>query len=478
MNRCPVSCTAADSDSAATELQLVEFKERFSWYERCNRVAVDSGEHLLSDVATQTAVSMDRPLARPAAWRRYGPTAVAGALAIGIAAWLLIGGGGRTYRTSRDRLTIASVTRGAFEDYVAVRAAAAPFATHYLTAEQGGVVTQVLVEDGATVKARQALIVMSNAALQLQIASREADTASQVNALENTRLQLEEGRFKYEHDLLDIEHQIEKLHGDLERDKILLDGNAIAPSIYAQEQAEYAYEVKLRQATIASRHTERHVRESQLAELAKTLTRLNENVSAAKASLDALTIHAPVDGRLTALDAEVGQSKVAGAQLGQVDSLDRFKLTAQVDEFYLGRVALGQTAMFTADGRDYEARVIKIYPQVANGTFRVDLHLGNPAPQGIHTGQAIDMHLQLGGTAAARLLPNGPFYQDTGGRWVFVVSPDGQSANRRSVRIGRRNPDYVEVLEGLQQGEKVIVSGYESFQNVDRVEFEQPGRGG
>lgn len=421
---------------------------------------------------------MDRPLARPPAWRRYGLPALAGLVAIGIAAWLLVGKGGRVYRTSRDRLTVASVTRGPFEDYVAVRGAAAPFTTRYLTAEQGGVVTRVLVEDGATVKAGQPLIVMSNAALQLQIASREADTASQVNALENTRLQLEEGRFRYEHDLLDIEHQIDKLHGDLARDRILLDGNAIAPSIYAQEQAEYDYEVKLRQATIASRDTERKVRESQLAQLEKTLARLSENVTAAKASLDALTIRAPADGRLTALEAEVGQSKSAGAELGQVASLDRFKLTAQVDEFYLGRVALGQTALCTADGRDYEATVIKIYPQVANGTFRVDLHFGDPAPRGIHAGQAIDMRLELGGTATASLLPNGPFYQDTGGRWVFVVSPDGRSAARRSVRIGRRNPDYVEVLEGLQQGENVIVSGYEAFQNVDRVEFEPPGRGG
>ncbi len=401
-----------------------------------------------------------------------------GALAIGIAVWLLAGAGGRVYRTPVDRLTIASVTRGAFEDYVAVRSAAAPFSTRYLTAEQGGVVTQVLVEDGATVKARQPLIVLSNGALQLQIASREADTASQVNALENTRLQLEEGRFKYEHDLLDIEHQIEKLGGDLARDKILLDGNAVAPSIYAQEQAEYAYEIKLRQATIASRDTERQVRESQLAQLENTLARLHENVTAAKASLDALTIRAPTDGQLTALDAEVGQSKAAGAVLGQVDSLDRFKLTAQVDEFYLGRIALGQTALFAADGRDYEARVSKIYPQVTNGTFRVDLHFGSPAPQGMHAGQAVDLRLELGGTATARLLPNGPFYQDTGGRWVFVVSPDGRSAARRSVRIGRRNPDYVEVLEGLQQGERVIISGYEAFQNVDRVEFEPPGRGG
>lgn len=421
---------------------------------------------------------MDRPLARPPLWRRYTFHAIAGVVAVCVAGWLLLGAGGRVYRTPIDRLTIATVTRGPFEDYIAVRGAAAPFTTRYLTAEQGGVVKQVLVEDGATIKTGQPLIMLSNAALQLQVASREADTASQVNALDNTRLQLEEGRFKYQHDLLDIEHQIDKLKGDLARDKILLDGNAIAPSIYAQEQAEYAYEVKLRQATIASRDTERRVRESQLAQIAKTLTRLNENVATAKASLDALTIRAPMDGQLTALDAEIGESKSAGAVLGEVDSLDRFKLTAQVDEFYLGRVALGQTAIFTVDGRDYQAAVVKIYPQVTNGTFRVDLHFGKVAPRDIHVGQAIDMRLEMGGAATAMMLPNGPFYQDTGGRWVFVVSPNGRSAIRRNVKLGRRNPDYVEVLEGLEPGEKVIVSGYEAFQRVDRVEFEQSSRGG
>jgi HlyD family secretion protein len=427
----------------------------------------DSGE----PTAPRGPDGMDRPLARPPAWRRYAPHALAAALAAGVAAWLLTGAVGRAYRTPLDRLTIAAVTRGPFEDYIAVRGAAAPFATRYLTAEQGGVVKQLLVEDGATVKAHQPLIVLSNASLQLDVASREAETANQVNALENTRLQLEEGRFKSQTNLLDIEHQIERLKGDLARDKILLDGNAIAPSVYAQEQADYAYQLNLREVTVASRDTERRVRERELAQLARTLARLNENVATAKAGLDALTIRAPMDGQLTALDAEVGQSKAAGAVLGQVDSLERFKLTAQVDEFYLGRVALGQKALFTTDGRGYQASVVKIYPQVANGTFRVDLQFAEPAPKDVHVGQAIDMRLELGGAATATMLPNGPFYQDTGGRWVFVVSPDGRYATRRTVRLGRRNPDYVEVMQGLAPGEKVIVSGYEAFERVDRVEF-------
>jgi HlyD family secretion protein len=427
--------------------------------------------------APSASGGMDTPLVRPPAWRRYIPYVIGGLLLLSVSAWLLARSHAHVYRVPIDRLTLGEVTQGPFEDFIAVRSTAAPFTTRYLTADQGGTVKQVLAEDGTTVKVGQPLIILANTALQLQVASREADTASQINALENTKLQLEETRFKYQHDLLDIEHQISKLTGDLARDKILLDGNAIAPAIYKQEQEEYSYELKLRDATVASRDAEQRVRASQLTQLQETLARLNDSIATAKASLDALTVRAPTDGQLTALNAEVGQSKAPGTVLGQVDSLDRFKLTAQVDEFYLGRVVLGQVALIAGDGRDYKAGVAKIYPQVANGTFRIDLNFDNPNPQGIHTGQAFDIRLELGRAATAKMLPNGPFYQETGGNWVFVVALDGRYATRRNVRLGRRNPEHVEVLDGLQIGEKVIVSGYEAFQKIERVEFENPDHG-
>jgi HlyD family secretion protein len=420
---------------------------------------------------------MDTPLVRAPAWRRFVPYGIGAILLLGVFVWLLAGANRHVYRVPIDRLTFGEVTQGPFEDFIAVRSTAAPFTTHYLTADQGGTVKEVLAEDGTTVKAGQPLIILVNTALQLQVASREADTASQINSLENTKLQLEETRFKYQHDLLDIEHQISKLTGDLARDKILLDGNAIAPALYKQEEEEYSYELKLRAATTASRDAEQKVRASQLTQLQETLARLNDSIATAKASLDALTVRAPTDGHLTALNAEVGQSKAPGTVLGQVDSLDRFKLTAQVDEFYLGRIVLGQVALFTSDGRDYKASIAKIYPQVANGTFRIDLNFDNPSPQGIHTGQAFDIRVELGRAATAKMLPNGPFYQETGGNWVFVVAPDGRYATRRNVRLGRRNPEHVEVLDGLQTGEKVIVSGYEAFQKIERVEFEKPEHG-
>jgi HlyD family secretion protein len=400
--------------------------------------------------------AMDRPLAHGRPWRRLVPYAFAALVILGAATWLLLQHAkGHVYRLPLNRVTIAAVAAGPFEDYIAVRGTVAPLIIDYLTTDQGGTVKQVLVEDGAMVKRGQKLIILSNPALQLQVAAQQ--------------ITFEQTRFKYQHDLLDIEHQISQLKSNLARDKILLDGNAIAPSTYQQEQEDYQYSLKLRDATIASRDAEQRVRTTQL-----TGQPAGAQADIANAGVDALTVRAPMDGQLTALDAEVGQSKTQGAVLGQVNSADRFKLTALVDEFYLGHMSVGQESLFTIDARSFRAKVAKVYPQVSNGTFKVDLHFEGGAPTDIHVGQAIDLKLELGGASQAVLVANGPFYQDTGGNWAFVVGPDGTFAERRNIRLGRRNPDYVEVVDGLKPGEKIIVSGYEAFQKMDRVEFEKP----
>lgn len=430
--------------------KIVTKAERFS-----RRIGERFGaENTVTDL--HAVSGMDRLLSRKPLWRRYTPHAAAVLLIAGVVAWLLSSRGGTVYRVPIDRLTIATVTEGPFEDFIAVRGAVAPFITNYLTTDQGGTVKKVLVEDGAIVKHGEPLVVLSNPALQLQVAAQQ--------------IIFEQTRFKYEHDLLDIDHQISRLKAALARDKILLAGNAIAPSTYQEEEKEYAHYVQLRTATLASRDVEQKIRVTQLMGESQSGASL-DGANIANAAVEALTVRAPMDGQLTALDAEVGQSKAPGSVLGQVDSLDRFKLTAQVDEFYLGRAVLGQETLFSLDGHDYKAKVAKIYPQVAKGTFKVDFHFNGTAPAGIHTGQAIDMKVELGGTEHAVMLPNGPFYQDTGGNWVFAVAPDGHSALRRNVRLGRRNPEYVEVLDGLKPGERAIISGYEAFQAVDRVEL-------
>ena len=409
-----------------------------------------------------TLSNMDRVVAKKPLWKRLWIPAAVVVVAVGAAFWALSGPGGSVYRVPVDQLTIGTVTKGPFEDFIAVRGSVAPLIIDYLTTAQGGTVKQVLIEDGATVKKGQPLIVLSNPALQLEVAAQQ--------------LAFEQTRFKYQQDILNIDHEISRLKNDLIRDKILLDGKAIAPSIYKQEQDDYDYNVKLRAATVASGETEQSVRASQFSGGASNDPAHGEAV--ANAQVEALTIRAPMDGQLSALDAEVGQNKASGAVLGQVNSADRFKLMADVDEFYLGRVNMGQETLFTIDGENFKAQVAKVYPQVTNGTFKVDFHFDGKAPTNIHVGQAVDMRVELGGASEAVMLPNGPFYQDTGGNWVFVVSPGGQSAMKRNVRLGRRNPQFVEVVDGLSPGEKVIVSGYEAYQKMDRVEFGKPSSGG
>jgi HlyD family secretion protein len=399
--------------------------------------------------------SMDKPIARSRAWRRYLPYGIA-AMVVLVAAgavWLQQSKG-HVYRVPLNRLTLATVSAGPFQEYIAVRGTVAPLIIDYLTTDQGGTVKQVLVEDGARVKRGQKLIILSNPALQLQVAAQQ--------------ITFEQTRFKYQHDLLDIEHQISQLKSNLARDKILLDGNAIAPSTYQQEQEDYRYYLNLREATIASRDAEQRVRTTQL-----TGQSAGSQADIANAGVDALTVRAPMDGQLTALAAEVGESKAQGAVLGQVNSADRFKLTAQVDEFYLPHMSVGLESLFSVDGQDFKARIAKVYPQVSNGTFKVDLYFDGAAPRDIHVGQALDLKVELSGAAQALIVANGPFYQDTGGNWAFVVAADGTHAERRNIRLGRRNPDAVEVVDGLKPGERIIVSGYEGFQKMDRVEFEK-----
>ena len=412
---------------------------------------------------TSSASRTDRFIAPKPRWRRYGPYAVGAALVLSMLAWALTRTHGSTYRVPINQLTIGAVSEGPFEDFIAVRGTVAPFITDYLTTDQGGTVKQVLVEDGAMVKSGQPLIILSNPALQLQVAAQQ--------------LTFEQTRFTYQRNLLDIEHQISRLKANLARDKILLDGNAIAPSTYEEEQEEYNYNLKLRAATIASRKVEQRVRATQLIGASHS-GQPGASPDIANAGVEALTIRAPMDGQLTALDAYIGQSKSQGAVLGQVNSADRFKLTADVDEFYLGHVLVGQDALFSSAGRDYQATVAKIYPQVSNGTFKADFHLDGAAPSGMHVGQAMDLKVELGGASHAILLPNGPFYQATGGNWMFVVAPGGMEATKRTIRLGRKNPQYIEVVDGLKPGEKVIISGYEAYQTMDRIEFEKSDSSG
>ncbi len=382
---------------------------------------------------------------------------------------------GRVYRVNADRITIGTVVAGTFDDFVPVRGQVQPLSTIYLETTEGGRVEKVFVEDGAQVKAGDPLVQLSNTALQLDVISREADVAEQMNNMRNTKLQFELSSLSYNRDLVEINYQIVHLKRDLDRKRILVPKGAYSQADLDAVEDQYNYYVRRRDVTLASQKAETQLRTSQMAQLQSTVDQLQHSLEFAKRQLEALIIRAPIDGRLTALDAEMGQSKERGARLGQVDSLNTYKITADVDEFYVARVSVGQKAVFNIDGHDYEATVHKIYPQIRNGAFKVDFYLAADKPQSIRVGQAIDLKLQLGGQTKAVTIPNGPFYQDTGGNWIFVVNDSGDGATKRTVHLGRRNPQFVEVLDGLTPGEKVIVSGYSSYLQMDRVEFDKSG---
>jgi HlyD family secretion protein len=417
---------------------------------------------------------MDRVITRQGPdWKKIVMYGGPGALLILVLAYFLFAfEGGRVYRVNQDRITIGQVTAGTFDDFVPVRGRIAPLSTVYLETTEGGRVDRRLVEDGAIVKAGQPLVVLSNTALQLDVISREADVAEQMNNMRNTQLQFEVNRLTYSRDLVEINYNIVRLKRDLDRKRVLVPKGAYSQADLDAVEDQYNYYVRRRDVTLASQRAETQLRTQQMAVLQSTVQQLNASLDFAKRNLDSLTIKAPIDGRLTALDAEVGQSKERGSRLGQVDSLNAYKIAADVDEFYVARVSVGQKAIFTVDGRDYAAVVHKIYPQIRNGAFLVDFHLTGEKPQMLRVGQAVDLKLQLGSATKAIVIPNGPFYQDTGGNWIFVVNDSGSGATKRTVRLGRRNPQSIEVLEGLQPGERVVVSGYASYAQMDRVEFD------
>lgn len=421
-----------------------------------------------------TGSGMDRVVARKRNWRRYAPLMAIGGVILIIASWLLFGFGGATYRTKADQLTIGTVTEGNFEDFAAVRGTIAPFTTVFLTTDQGGTVKQVLVEDGAEVKSGQPILILSNPTLQMQFATSQLNNAQQTANVQNTELQLEQSRFANQKELLDIQYQLKTLQEDIKRDQRLYEAGAIAHATYEKDKEKYIYQQKLLVATMASFKKSDSIRRQQLAQLKDTTAQLKTNLDTAREGIDGLTIRAPMDGQLSALDAQVGQSKAAGAVLGQVGSQNRFKLVAQVDEFYLGRIQIGQDALLTIDGQDYKARVQKIYPQVTDGTFKTDITFVGKAPTDVHTGQAVDVKLEMGGAQKAMLLPLGSFYQDTGGAWAFVLDHNGHTATKRPIKLGRRNPSYIEVVDGLKPGDRVIISSYEAYKTVDRVKIKTP----
>jgi len=413
--------------------------------------------------------AMDRRVEKKMSFGRYGLYA-AGGIAVLLFAWWFIDmlAGGRSLSVNSQRITASPVTTGTYEDFIPLRGRLVPRSTVFLDAIEGGRVEEILVEDGAIVEAGDPIAVLSNTNLQLEVLGREAAVTEQLNNMRTIELQLEQNRLSHKRNLVEIDYQITRLTREINRQRELITKNLVSQSTVDQLEDELVYYNNRRDVTLESQATDARMQEQQLRQLRDAGNQLQAGLGFASKNLEDLRVRAPVAGKLSGFNIEIGQSITRGGRLGQIDDPDGYKLNVKIDEYYLGRVDLQLAGNAEHNGRDVNLHVSKIYPQVKEGQFEVDM-LFDEDPVGLRRGQTLQVRLTLGDNTDATLIPNGSFYQDTGGNWVFVVSPDGSEAIKRSVRLGRRNQNFIEVLDGLEPGESVITSPYTSFVGMDRL---------
>jgi len=369
----------------------------------------------------------------------------------------------------RERLTIATISRGPFREFIPIVGNVLPINTFYLSAVEGGRVEEIYLEAGSMVKKGDKILKLGNTSLLLDIMWREAELFQQSNNLRNTQLSMEQQRLSLKSQVADIEFQLQQQKRIFDRSAELYKKEMLSRQEYEAAQDQYEYLKKRRELTAESQKNDMEFRKAQIESLRSSLKRMEDNLSIAKQKLDNLTVKAPISGHLTALDAEIGQTKSPGERLGQIDVLDGFKVRANIDEHYLPRVENGKTGEFDLSGETYQLIVKKVFPEVKDGRFEVDLEFIDRIPAGITRGQTLHIRLDLGGISEAILLPRGGFYQTTGGNWIYILSNDEKTAFKRTIKLGRQNPQFYEILEGLEPGERVITSAYDNYNNIDNL---------
>ncbi|WP_437396122.1 efflux RND transporter periplasmic adaptor subunit [Flagellimonas lutimaris] len=374
-----------------------------------------------------------------------------------------------TFRTEKERLSISSVTDGKFDDYITINGNVAPIATIYMDAYEGGRVSEKLIEEGSMVKKGDIILKLENMALYEQILASESNLALKQNDLRSTKLTFDSRQVEGKKSLATAQYDVQRLKRAHEQNKELYEEQLISKETYLKSKEDY--ELAQKQYEIVKLQTEQddELRKTSLKGLDTDLARMQKTLSMVYERLDHLNVRAPADGQLGFLDAEIGQNISQGQRIGQINVLTDFKIEADIDEHYIDRVKRDLSATLERNGNEFKLRLRKVYPEVRNGRFRVDLVFVDEKPETIRAGQSYNIRLQLGESNNALLLPKGGFFQSTGGQWVFVISPDGNEAIKRNVRLGKQNSRYYEVLEGLQPGEQVITSNYDSFGDAERI---------
>lgn len=385
--------------------------------------------------------------------------------------WLVLRDGSPTLRVNGDSLTISEVTRGEFNDYIRVSGQVQPMTTVQISPQEGGVVEKIIIEEGSHVRAGDEILRLSNDNLDLQILNSEAELAEKENILRNTLISMEQQKLSLRQDQIQLQSDVNRLRRKYLQNKSLYEEKLIAREDYLTSKEDYELAAGKLQLVKDRAKQDSLYRAVEIDQMQESLDNMRKNMLMIRRRKDNLTIKAPIDGELGLLDVVLGQSVSAGTKIGQINNLDSYKIEAQIDEHYIDRVTSGLSATFQRQNDSYDAVIRKVYPEVRDGKFKADFKFGGEVPDNIRTGQTYYLNLQLGQPETAVLVPRGTFYQKTGGKWIFVVSPDGGKAVRREIRIGRQNPQYYEVLDGLNPGEKVITSGYDSFGDNEVLVF-------
>jgi len=369
----------------------------------------------------------------------------------------------------KERITISTVTKGPFQEYIAIMGNVMPRLTQELSSDEGGTVEERYLEAGTMVKKGDRLLKLNNSTLALDIMWREADFFTASNNLRATRLSMEQYKMGLRQELNDIENALQQQKRLYERYSEMAKGDLISRHEFELAKDQYEYLVRKKEITLESQKNDLEFRDIQLKSLEESVRRLQESLDVAKRRLENLVIRAPISGYLTALDAQIGESKRPGVKFGQIDVPDEYKVRAQIDENYLPRVQIDRSGEFEFSDKTYKVIVRRVFPEVKDGRFEVDLDFVDKPPSGITRGQTYHIQLNLSEVTESILVAKGGFYQTTGGNWVYVVDKTGKFAEKRTIKIGRQNTQQYEVLEGLQPGDRVVTSSYESFGDIDRL---------
>lgn len=408
---------------------------------------------------------MDRQIEKKSFLRRYAWYIAAAAALAALLVWIVLGITANTTTVDVSDITISDVTRGKFDDYVRLNGQVLPIQVVQISPEEGGIVREKVVEEGARVRKGDVILRLSNSNLDLQILNAEAELAEKQNLLRNTQVAMQQDRLNNRTEQATLDTDCDRKRRAYEQNARLYKERLISKEVYLQSREDYKL-ARRKQSLISQRLKQDSIyRHVQMAQMEDNLNNMRKNVLLVRDRKNKLEVRSAIDGELGLLDVELGQNIAAGQNIGQINDLSDFKVQAQIDEHYIDRVRPGLSASFSRDGKTYLLRVRKVYPEVRNGTFRTDFVFVGERPAQMRSGQTFYVELALGKSQQATLIPRGTFFQTTGGNWIFVLDKSGRKAYRRNISIARQNPQYYEVTDGLEPGERVITSGYEAFKD-------------